>query len=200
LRAERRQRQPRSDQRSALELTQSRPRLGISACLLGDEVRFDGGHKRDSFLADVLGARVEWVRLCPEVEVGMGTPREPVRLVRDGLQLRMIAIRTGVDYTGAMETWARTRVEELAAASLSGYVLKKDSPSCGMDGVKVFDAGGSFGRDGRGLFAAALMARLPELPIEDEERLADPALRERFIARVFGYHRDHYLPQPGHHV
>ena len=164
-------------------------RLGISACLLGDEVRFDGGHKRDAFLADILGAHVEWVRVCPEVEVGMGTPRETLRLIRDGTRLRMVTTRTGVDHTEAMETWARKRADELAAADLSGYVLKKDSPSCGMERVKVFDGTRTPVRNGRGLFAAALITRLPTLPVEEEGRLQDPRIRENFIERVFAYRR-----------
>ena len=110
----------------------ARPRIGISACLLGDEVRFDGGHKRDQFLTAVLAPHVEWVRVCPEVEVGMGTPREPLRLVRDGDgSVRMIATRTGVDHTASLTAWSRRRLDQLASEHLSGYVLKKDSPSCG---------------------------------------------------------------------
>lgn len=164
-------------------------RLGISACLLGDEVRFDGGHKRDAFLADVLGAHVEWVRVCPEVEVGMGTPRETLRLIRDGSRLRMVTTRTGVDHTEAMEAWARKRADELAAEDLSGYVLKKDSPSCGMERVKVFDGTRTPVRNGRGLFADALIGRLPNLPVQEEGRLLDPRIRENFIERVFAYRR-----------
>ena len=166
-----------------------KPRLGISACLLGEEVRFDGGHKRDSFLTDVLGAHVEWVRVCPEVEVGMGTPRETLRLVRDGGRVRMLTTRTGVDYTDAMEKWSRRRADALAGESLSGYVLKKDSPSCGMERVKVFEGNGAPIRNGRGLFAAALLRRLPNLPVEEEGRLTDPGLRENFVERVFAYRR-----------
>ena len=166
-----------------------RPRLGISACLLGDEVRFDGGHKRDQFLMDVLGPHVQWVRVCPEVEVGMGTPRETLRLVRQGNRLRMLTTRTGVDHTDAMEAWARTRVEALSFEDLSGYVLKKDSPSCGMERVKVYGGPGMPARNGRGLFAAALLQRFPNLPVEEEGRLADARLRENFIERVFAYRR-----------
>ena len=166
-----------------------KPRLGISACLLGEEVRFDGGHKRDRFLTDVLGAHVEWVRVCPEVEVGMGTPRETLRLVRDGGRLRMQTARTGVDHSDAMEKWSRRRADALAGESLSGYVLKKDSPSCGMERVKVFEGTGAPSRTGRGLFAAALLRRLPTLPVEEEGRLTDPALRENFVERVFAYRR-----------
>ena len=167
-----------------------RPRVGISACLLGDEVRFDGGHKRDSFLTDVLGPHVEWVRVCPEVEVGMGTPRETLRLVRDGSgPVRMLTTRTGIDHTEAMQRWSRRRLEELAGEDLSGYVLKKDSPSCGMERVKVFGRGGMPQRNGRGLYAAALLERFPNLPVEEEGRLSDPILRENFIERVFACQR-----------
>ena len=179
----------RAASRDPLATTGERPRLGISACLLGEEVRFDGGHKRDAFLTEVLGPQVEWVRVCPEVEVGMGTPRETLRLVRQDGQLRMVTTRTGVDHTDAMESWAARRVEELAGEDLSGYVLKKDSPSCGMERVKVYGGAGMPLRDGRGLFAEALMRRYPNLPIEEEGRLTDPRLRENFIERVFAFRR-----------
>ena len=115
-------------------------RLGISSCLLGDEVRFDGGHKRDRFLTDTLGPFVEWVRVCPEVELGLGTPRETLRLVKSGAALRMITTRTAIDHTDGMNSWAKRRVSELAGEDLCGYVLKKDSPSCGMERVKVYSA------------------------------------------------------------
>lgn len=168
----------------------SRIRLGISSCLLGDEVRFDGGHKRDSFLIDILGPHVEFVRVCPEVEVGMGVPREPIRLVRTGRAIRLVATRTGTDHTEAMNRWARTRLAALTREDLCGYVLKKDSPSCGMERVKVYGTeSGMPERNGRGLFAAALMDALPALPVEEEGRLSDPRLRENFIERVFAYRR-----------
>jgi uncharacterized protein YbgA (DUF1722 family)/uncharacterized protein YbbK (DUF523 family) len=164
-------------------------RIGISACLLGDQVRFDGGHKRDHFLVDVLGPFVEWVKVCPEVEVGMGTPRETLRLIRDGRETRMVTTRTGIDYTDRMRLWAKRRLQGLAADDLSGYVLKKDSPSCGMERVKVYSADSMPERSGRGLFATALLARFPNLPVEEEGRLSDPRLRENFIERVFAYRR-----------
>ncbi len=164
-------------------------RLGISACLLGQEVRFNGGHKRDDFLVDTFGRYVEWVAVCPEVEVGMGTPRPPIRLERRGDGVRLVMPSTGEDYTEAMRAWAERRVEALASMDLDGYVLKKDSPSCGMERVKVYPDGGAPAKDGRGLFAEALMARLPDLPVEEEGRLNDPPLRENFIARVFVHHR-----------
>ena len=167
-----------------------RPRIGISACLLGDEVRFDGGHKRDPFLTDVLGGHVEWVRVCPEVEVGMGTPRETLRLVRgDDGRVRMQTTRAGVDHTDSMTAWAARRLKQLAQEDLSGYVLKKDSPSCGMERVKVFSGSGMPERNGRGIYAEALLAHFPNLPIEEEGRLSDPRLRENFIERVFAYRR-----------
>ena len=164
-------------------------RLGISACLLGQEVRFDGGHKKDAFLTDVLAPHVEWVPVCPEVEVGMGTPRETLRLVRENGRLRMVTTRSAKDYTDAMNDWSRARVAALDAEDLDGYVLKKDSPSCGMERVKVYASEGPGVRDGRGLFAAALIDRAPLLPVEEEGRLCDPRIRENFIERVFAYRR-----------
>jgi uncharacterized protein YbgA (DUF1722 family)/uncharacterized protein YbbK (DUF523 family) len=174
----------------APEAADRRPpiRIGISACLLGDEVRFDGGHKRDRFLTDTLGPFVEWVKVCPEVEMGLGTPRETLRLVADSGTLRLITTRTQIDHTDRMNAWSAERVEELADEQLSGYVLKKDSPSCGMARVKVYGLPMPE-RSGRGLFATALMERFPHLPVEEEGRLSDPRLRENFIERVFAYRR-----------
>ena len=127
--------------------------------------------------------------MCPEVEVGMGTPRETLRLVRAGGDVRMVTTRTNIDHTDAMRAWAGRRVEALAREDLDGYVLKKDSPSCGMERVKVYGGSGMPARDGRGLFADALLDRLPLLPVEEEGRLTDPTLRENFIERVFAYRR-----------
>jgi uncharacterized protein YbgA (DUF1722 family)/uncharacterized protein YbbK (DUF523 family) len=164
-------------------------RLGVSSCLLGEEVRFDGGHKRDRFLTDVLGRYVEWVPVCPEMESGMGVPREAVRLAGDPTAPRMIGIRSGVDHTATMAGYAAARVRALAALDLAGYVFKKDSPSCGMERVRVYGNGGMPSRRGRGIFSAAFIAAFPVIPVEEEERLHDPALRENFIERVFCYRR-----------
>jgi uncharacterized protein YbgA (DUF1722 family)/uncharacterized protein YbbK (DUF523 family) len=164
-------------------------RVGISSCLLGHEVRFDGGHKRDRFLTDTFGRFVEWVPVCPEVEAGFGTPRESMRLVDAGGRLRLLTIRTQVDLTEAMDRYARRRVEELAREDLSGCVLKKDSPSCGVERVKVYAPASPPKRTGTGLFAAALRRQYPFLPVEDEGRLSDPRLRENFVERVFAYRR-----------
>ena len=164
-------------------------RIGISACLLGQEVRFDGGHKRDAFLTKVLGPYVEYVPVCPEVEMGLGTPRETLRLVRQPAGLRMVTTRTGVDHTDGMQRWSKKRLTELENEELSGYVLKKDSPSCGMERVKTYGAAMMPARDGRGIFASALLERYPLLPVEEEGRLTDPTLRENFIERIFAYRR-----------
>lgn len=166
-----------------------RLRIGISSCLLGDEVRFDGGHKRDTALLQALEPFVEWVRVCPEVELGLGVPREPVNLVSAGAETRMIGVRTRIDHTGAMREYARRRVAELVRADLSGYVLKAKSPSCGLHGVSIFDEGGAVAGTGMGLFAAALRAGLPELPLADEAGLADPAARDEFLQRAMAYDR-----------
>jgi uncharacterized protein YbgA (DUF1722 family)/uncharacterized protein YbbK (DUF523 family) len=173
-----------------VEQTAKPVRIGVSACLLGDEVRFDGGHKCDRFLTDVLAPHVELVPVCPEVEMGLGTPREPMQLVQVGEGFRMITTRTGIDHTETMEAWARKRLRALDADDLCGYVLKSHSPSCGMEGVEVYGpAGGTPARRGRGLFADALMQRFPALPVVEETRLADAALRDNFIERVFAYRR-----------
>jgi len=172
-----------------------KPRVGISACLLGERVRHDGGHKRDAWLVDVLGRDVDWVPVCPEVEAGFGTPREPIDLVRGaGDTIRLVALDTRRDVTEPMQRFIDRRLEELAAERLSGYVLKAGSPSCGLDDVLIHDDGeGKTAEtadnvESSGLFAGALRARFPTLPIEDERRLADPGRRRRFVERVFAYH------------
>jgi uncharacterized protein YbgA (DUF1722 family)/uncharacterized protein YbbK (DUF523 family) len=164
-------------------------RVGISSCLLGQKVRYDGGHKRDAFLTDVFGPFVEWVPVCPEVEFGMGIPRESIRLVRDGEDVRLVGERSRTDYTATMRPWVRKRARELEKFDLCGYVLKKDSPSCGMERVRVYDANGVPSKTGRGLFADALISHFEALPVEEEGRLNDARLRENFVERVFAYHR-----------
>jgi uncharacterized protein YbgA (DUF1722 family)/uncharacterized protein YbbK (DUF523 family) len=140
-------------------------------------------------VTDLLAQFVEWVPVCPEVEVGMGTPRPALRLVREGDEVRMLEIASGRDHTREMQRFAAQRVRALRGLELCGYVLKKDSPSCGMTRVKVYSEKGAPTKDGRGLFAGPLMESLPNLPIEDEGRLNDPQLRENFIERVFAYRR-----------
>ncbi|MDE0145001.1 MAG: DUF523 and DUF1722 domain-containing protein [Nitrospira sp.] len=164
-------------------------RLGISRCLLGEPVRYDGGHKRNQFLVDVLGQHVEWFPVCPEVEAGFGTPREAMRLVEDVAEPRLLTVRSHHDYTGRMRRYAKTRVREFQTLSLSGYVFKKDSPSCGIRRVRVYARDGRLLGTGKGLFAETFQRAFPLTPIEEEGRLRDQGLRENFIERVFGYHR-----------
>ena len=152
-------------------------------------MRFDGGHKRDRFVTDQLGDFVEWVSVCPELEAGLGVPRPAMRLVREGEALRLVETASGEDHTSRMERYAEQRARSLRALDLCGYVLKKDSPSCGMTRVKVYGAKGMARREGRGLFAARLMESQPNLPVEEEGRLCDPGLRENFIVRIFAYRR-----------
>lgn len=171
---------------SAGEVRTGRPLVGVSHCLLGEKVRYDGGHKLDHFLADVLGRHVDFAPVCPEAECGLGVPREAMRLVGDPDSPRLVTIRTGVDLTQRMRAWAAARVDELAALPLCGFIFKYGSPSSGMNRVKVYpEAGGSPLLKGRGLFAAAFMDRFPLLPVEDEGRLNDDLVRENFIERVF---------------
>jgi uncharacterized protein YbgA (DUF1722 family)/uncharacterized protein YbbK (DUF523 family) len=162
-------------------------RIGISSCLLGQTVRFDGGHKRDSYLNDTFGQFVEWVPVCPEVECGLGTPRESMRLISTADGVRLLTGKSRVDHTDRMARYSERRVDELASEDLCGYVLKKDSPSCGLERVKVYGAGGVPVKSGRGIFAARLVERFPSLPVEEEGRLSDPRLRENFVERVFAY-------------
>lgn len=169
----------------------SSPRIGVSACLLGEPLRYDGGHLCNDFLTQTLGPHVEWTPVCPESEVGMGTPREPVRLVDDGSGLlRMKGVHSGADHADAMRSWASRRVEELVGLGLHGYVLTKNSPSCGLFRVKVYPSdAGPAARNGRGLFAEALTQRFPLLPVEEQGRLHDPRLRDNFIERVYAFER-----------
>ena len=164
-------------------------RIGVSSCLLGERVRYDGGHKRDPFLTGVMGPHVEWVAVCPEFEMGLGAPREPLQLERKNGKIHLVSIETGVDHTKTMERWAKRRLGELDGENLSGYILKSRSPSCGMERVQTReDSGARAGRE-RGLYAKALIGRFENLPIEEERRLANPNSRENFIECVFAYRR-----------
>lgn len=172
-------------------------RLGISRCLLGDEVRFDGGHKRDNFLTDVFGRYVEWIPVCPEVEAGLGTPREAMRLVGDPAHPRLLTITSGRDYTRALEKMTTGRLAELGELDLSGYVFKRGSPSCGVERVRVYTEQGMPSHSGAGIFARAFVKQFPLIPVEEEGRLCDAPLRENFIERVFCYRRFQDLLESG---
>ena len=166
----------------------ARIRLGISSCLLGQEVRYDGGHKHNGYITESLGQFFEFVPFCPEVAIGLGVPRPPIRLVKDvdGTRARGIKDPT-LDVTDRLAEYAAKVAPKLRG--VSGYILKKGSPSCGMERVKVYGRQGVSVSAGAGIYAGALMELLPELPFEEEGRLMDPVLRENFIERVFVYHR-----------
>ena len=164
-------------------------KLGISTCLLGENVRFDGGHKLDRYLTDTLGQFVEYVPVCPEVECGFGVPRESFRLVGDPENPRLVTTRTNQDHTERMAEWAKRRVGELGKEDLCGYIFKGGSPSSGMERVKVYDRNGVPSKVGVGLFARIFMNHFPLLPVEEEGRLHDPKLRENFIERIFALKR-----------
>lgn len=164
-------------------------KIGISTCLLGENVRYDGGHKHDRFLTDTLGRFVQYVPVCPEVECGFGVPREAMRLVGDPASPRLVTIRTARDLTVQMLRWAAKRVSELEQENLCGFIFKSGSPSSGMEHVKVYGDKGIPEKKGVGIFARLFMERFPFLPVEDEGRLHDPELRENFIERIFTLQR-----------
>ena len=160
-------------------------RLGISTCLLGENVRYDGGHKLDRFLTETLGQYVEYVPVCPEVECGLGTPREALRLVGNPEAPRLVTTHTKQDLTDRMTQWAQKRVDELEKEGLYGFIFKSDSPSSGMERVKVYSEQGMPVKKGIGMFARVFMGHFPLLPVEEEGRLHDPVLRDNFIERIF---------------
>jgi uncharacterized protein YbgA (DUF1722 family)/uncharacterized protein YbbK (DUF523 family) len=164
-------------------------RLGISSCLLGNKVRYDGGHKLDPFLVNTLGQFVEYVPVCPEVEAGFPVPREAFRLVGNAEKPRLVTRQSGVDATAQMERWLEKKLPLLERENWCGFIFKSRSPSSGMERVKVYDEKGMAEKKGVGVFAQALMMRLPLLPVEEDGRLQDIQLRENFIVRIFAYRR-----------
>ncbi|MBS1111996.1 MAG: hypothetical protein H6Q95_288, partial [Nitrospirae bacterium] len=164
-------------------------KIGISRCLLGENVRYDGGHKLDHYLTETLGMYVDWVGVCPEVEYGLPVPREAMRLVGEPGSPRLLTIRTKVDHTEGMKKWAHSKLKELEKENLCGFIFKSKSPSSGIKGVKVYSETGVPSKSGAGIFGGAFLNRFPLLPAEDDGRLHDPQLRENFIERVFVYRR-----------
>ena len=164
-------------------------KLGVSQCLLGEKVRYDGGHKHDRFITDTLGQYVEYIPVCPEVECGFPVPREPFRLVGKANSPRLVTINTKTDHTDKMLKWAKKRLAELEKEGLSGFIFKKGSPSSGMERVKVYTEKGVPSKSGSGIFARAFMEHFPLVPVEEEGRLRDPKLRENFIERIFVFKR-----------
>ena len=164
-------------------------KIGISSCLLGNAVRYDGGHKLDRFLRDTLGQYVEYVPVCPEAECGLGIPREAMRLEGQADSPRLVTRQTRVDKTEMMVRWAQKRVAELEGENLCGFIFKSDSPSSGMERIKVYDEKGMPAKTGVGIFARIFMEHFPLLPVEEEGRLHDTQLRENFIERIFTLQR-----------
>ncbi len=187
-------------------------KIGISSCLLGDKVRYDGGHKLDKFITDTLGQYFEWISVCPEIECGLPIPREPMHLFGSPESPRLETIKTGLDYTERMLKWAERKLKKLEKENLCGFIFKCRSPSSGIGGVKVYMPSGSVTKQGIGIFGGAFMRHFPLIPIEDDGRLHNPRFRENFIERIFvlrrwqefkkkgasikdliGFHRDHKL-------
>ena len=164
-------------------------KIGVSACLLGQKVRYDGGHKLDRFLTDTLGQYVSFVPVCPEAECGMGIPRESMHLEGDPAAPRLVTTKTGKDLTDQMLQWANQRLQELQKENLCGFIFKSKSPSSGMERVNVFNEKGMPVKKGSGLFAAAFMKQFPLIPVEDDGRLHDPKIRDNFIERIFTLQR-----------
>ncbi|MGP8154828.1 MAG: DUF523 domain-containing protein [Smithella sp.] len=162
-------------------------KVGISSCLLGEKVRYDGGHKLNTVLKDTLGKYVDYVPICPEVECGLGVPRKSMYLKGNSDSPRLIVTDTGEDMTGRIVNWALERVNQLEKEDLCGFIFKSNSPSCGIEKVKVFNEKHTHLKEGVGIFAKIFMERFPLQPVEDEERLNDPALRANFIERILAF-------------
>jgi uncharacterized protein YbgA (DUF1722 family)/uncharacterized protein YbbK (DUF523 family) len=168
---------------------EDRVKIGVSACLLGRKVRYDGGHKHDHYITDILGEYLEFVPVCPEVEAGFSIPREAFRLVGDPQNPRLVTSRSHVDHTERMIAWAEKRVRELEKENLCGFIFKRGSPNSGLCRVKVYNPKGMAEKKGVGIFARVFTRHFPLLPVEEEGRLNDPTLREMFIEQIFALKR-----------
>ena len=166
----------------------SKIKIGVSSCLLGEEVRYDGGHKRDIYITGTLSQYFDFQPICPEVAIGLGVPRPTIQLVDKGAGIRAVGVKdASLDVTDRLRTFGLEAIDSLQ--TVSGYILKKDSPSCGMERVCVYNSNEKPEKRGRGIFADTLINTLPNLPVEEEGRLMDPVLRENFLERVFIYYR-----------
>lgn len=164
---------------------ENRIKIGVSACLVGENVRWNGGHSRDRYLTDTLGLYVEFIPVCPEVECGMGVPRETLRLVGDPDNPSLVTSKTNIDHTDRMNRWAQIRVKDLEKEDLCGFIFKKKSPSSGLLNVPVRTSKGMPQKKGQGIFARIFTEHFPLIPVEEEGRLHDPKLRETFIEQIF---------------
>ncbi len=171
-------------------------KIGISSCLLGEEVRYDGGHKRNIYITGTLSQYFDFKPICPEMAIGLGVPRPTIRLVDKGTGIRVVGVKDeSLDVTDKLHNFSKNAIAKLP--SISGYILKKDSPSCGMERVRVYNANEMPEKRGRGIFANTLINSMPNLPVEEEGRLMDPVLRENFLERVFIYYRWQQLNNRG---
>ncbi len=164
-----------------------KPRVGVSACLLGQKVRYDGGHKEHLWLINILAPHVEWIPVCPEMELGLPAPRSTLRLIRgEEGEVRLYMPESQEDHSEAMRAYAAARVEVLASEGLCVYILKSNSPSCGLKGLKIYERDGGISHDGQGLFAEALRQRLPELLLNEERDLDDLKNRGKLLRQILG--------------
>jgi uncharacterized protein YbbK (DUF523 family) len=164
-------------------------KIGISSCLLGENVRYDGGHKHDHYLTDTFGKYIQWVHVCPEVEYGLPIPREALRLVGEPESPRLVTQKSGIDHTEGMMKWAEKKLRELEKEKLCGFIFKSRSPSSGLRAVKVYTTSGMPSRQGMGIFGGAFVGHFPLIPAEDDGRMRNPGIRENFIERVFVFKR-----------
>jgi len=162
-------------------------KLGISSCLLGEKVRYNGGHKLDRLLKDTVGKHVEYIPVCPEVECGLGVPRKPMRLEGNPESPRLVVTGTRDDMTRRLETFAQGKMAQLEKEDICGFIFKSHSPSCGKEGVNIYNENSLPAGTGAGIFAGIFMEHFPSLPVEDEEHLHDPGLRENFMERIFAF-------------
>ena len=163
--------------------------LGVSACLLGEELRYDGGHKRHRYLVEILGPELSWIPICPEVELGMGIPRPPIRLEETEGSSRLVEMEGLIDHSAAMTRFSRNKLRQLKNVGLDGCILKSKSPSCGLGSVEVWLSGRPIHREGSGFFAKELREGLPLLPLIEESGLEDVGQKEQFIERIFCHNR-----------
>jgi len=164
-----------------------RIKIGISSCLLGKNVRYDGCHQRDPYITDILGRYFEWAPVCPEVECGLGIPREAMHLVGNPLNTRLVTIRTYIDHTDGIMKWIEAKLRELEKEDLSGFIFKSKSPSSAIRDVEIYSLSGIPVYKGAGIFGGSFIKRFPLIPVIDDDHLHDPILRKVFIKKVFAY-------------
>jgi uncharacterized protein YbbK (DUF523 family) len=162
-----------------------KPNLGISSCLLGEKVRYDGGHRHNRYITDSLGKYFAWIPVCPEVEYGLGIPREAMHLVGDPEKPRLVVISTGLDHTDGMLKWVRRKLAELEKEDLCGFIFKSKSPSSAIRGVKIISPSGVECGEGPGIFGGAFIKHFSLIPVIDDEQFGDPVLRKKFLEKVF---------------